>query len=147
MKGISPLIASVLLIVLVVSIASLVTTWLNTLVKSTQDTVGERTLEGVQCSNADITIDEVYLSEGSASVVVKNSGFVDDLALTSAQTFDTGGNNVSAVNMPLTAFNKGDLKTLVFNDPSLNCATFSQVIVTTNCAGVAETFSGTPQCV
>jgi len=148
MKGVSPLVASVLLIVLVVSAASLVTTWMSTLVKSTQETVGVRTMEGVECTNADITIDEVYVSNtGAASVVVKNSGFVNDMSLVSALTFDKSGNSASAENVPLTSINKGDLKILIFNDPSINCASFSQVIVTTNCAGVSETFSGTPQCV
>ncbi len=147
MKAVTPLIASVFLIVLVVTIASLVTTWLTTVVKETQETVGERSGESIECSNADVTIDEVFLGDGTGRAIIRNSGFVDNLSIETAQIINTDGRSFVATNVPLADFNKGEIETLTFTDESINCALFSKLIVTTNCPTIYAEFTGAPDCI
>ncbi|MBI2971034.1 MAG: hypothetical protein HYY37_01295, partial [Candidatus Aenigmarchaeota archaeon] len=47
MKGISPLLAAVLLIAVTVAIATLVMGWVSTTVRTTQTTVSNKTVEAV----------------------------------------------------------------------------------------------------
>ncbi|MFC2143642.1 hypothetical protein ACFLQN_04560 [Candidatus Aenigmatarchaeota archaeon] len=145
-KGISPLIASVFLIVLVVAVASIITTWLTTLVKTTEEDVSDRTGESIECSNADITIDELFISSGSGNAIIINSGFVDNLSLLSSQIINLGGLNFSATNTPVHDFNKGDVVNLYFSDPGINCGTFSKLIITTSCASLTKEYTGNPTC-
>jgi flagellin-like protein len=148
MKGVSPLIASVFLIVMVISLASLITTWMITLVKETQSSVGERTAKTIDCSNAAITIDNVFLnpSERTARIIVRNSGFVDGLEITSSELLDITGNTFSASGLPL-IINKGDVATILFEDHNINmCSNFMQALVSTTCGGVHDIFTSTPVC-
>ena len=147
MKAVTPIIASVFLIVLVITLSGIVTTWLTTVVKGTQESVGERSGEAIDCSNADITIDQVFIGGGSARAILRNSGFVDDLTLTTAQIINSDGRSFVASNVPMHDFNKGDMETLLFTDASINCALFSKLIVTTSCGTISAEFSGQPECV
>ena len=146
-KGITPLIASVFLIVLVITLAGIIMTWLTTVVKDTQATVGERSGESIECSNADITIDQVFVTDGSARAIVRNSGFVDNLSLPTAQLINYDGSTFVAENVPVENFYKGDIVTLEFHGAGINCALFSKIMVTTSCAAVSAQFTGAPECV
>lgn len=146
-KGVSPLIASVFLIVLVVSIASLVTTWMTQLVKDTEEEIGQRATASIECSNAAITVENVFVGEGSANIIARNSGLTDDLSIISAQIFDLFGNNFSAVNLPIADFDRGDIENILFTDPQILCTTFSQATINTDCGSVSESFTGTPECI
>src|SRR3989344_8019200 len=93
-KGISPLIAAVLLIAFTVAIATLVMGWFSQLTRTTTTTVSNKTTEAVACSNAQVSIDGVYIrlnaTESDARVLVKNSGF-SNLGITSLQAYNTTG--------------------------------------------------------
>ena len=151
MKGISPLIASVMLIAITVAIAALVMGWFSGLTKSTTTTVSNRTNEAVSCSSAQVTIEDVYITagteeSGSARVIIKNAGF-NGIYINSVQLFNRTGDNFS------TGFTPGDLpsgglKTVSLANVSVsNCPTdFSKVIASTTCGGISATFDGTPKC-
>ncbi len=151
--GISPLLASVLLIAVTVAIATLVAGWLSTTVRTTQTTVSNRTLDATECSGASITIEEVYMDAGrnaSQRVIVKNSGQADSLQIVSAQIYNRTGGNFSALSLPITNFNRGNVTTLVF-DPNNTVidacpGDFSKVVISTNCGGVSTEFTSTPKC-
>lgn len=156
-KGISPLLASVLLIAVTVAIATLVAGWLSTTVRTTQTTVSNRTLEATECSGASITIEEVYIDAGlntTNRVILRNSGQSDSLQIVSAQLYNITGGNFSARSLPITNFNRGNVTTLAFEQNSTAGAMmvsscpgdFSKVIVSTNCGGVSAEFTGTPKC-
>jgi flagellin-like protein len=151
MKGISPLIASVMLIAITVALAALVMSWNNALFKSTTKTVENRTDVAVECSSAQITIEDVYITpgtelNGSARVVMKNGGF-NSLYLNSLQLLNRTGDNFSTgfVQGPIAA---GGLKTVSLANVSVPvCPTdFSEVIASTTCGGISATFDGTPKC-
>ena len=152
-KGISPLLASVLLIAVTVAIATLVAGWLSTTVRTTQTTVSNRTLEATECSSASITIEDVYMDAGrnaSQRIVVRNSGQSDSLQIIAAQIYNTTGGNFSAQSLPITNFNRGNVTTLVVDPNNTvidSCpGAFSKVIISTNCGGVSAEFTGTPKC-
>ena len=148
-KGVSPLIASVMLIAITVSIAMLIMTWFNTLAKSTTETVSNRTTETVSCTSARLSIDAIYLNAGtagSARIIVKN-GDSRPIGINSVQLYNRTGNNFS------TGFSPGTLDpsaiyTVYLTGVSVpSCpADFSKAIVTSSCGGVSAVFDGTPNC-
>jgi flagellin-like protein len=151
-KGISPLIASVLLIAFTVAIATIVFSFLSTTVKQTTTSTANKTTEALECSAASINIDDVYISGTSAAtvrVIVKNTGFTNGLSIISANVYNKTGVNFSTSDVPLTGFDKGETATLTFTNVNMSagCPTaFSKVIIATSCGGVSDTFDGTPKC-
>ncbi|HLC76960.1 MAG TPA: archaellin/type IV pilin N-terminal domain-containing protein [archaeon] len=152
MKGISPLIASVLLIAFTVSIATLVSGWFSTLTRSTTTTVSNKTSESISCSNAQISIEDVYISAGSvatgsARVIVKNNGYTT-IGVNGLQIYNTTGQNFSSGFSPVSTFDAGAIQTFsIVNVSVISCpSTFSKVIVTSNCGGITDTFDGAPKC-
>ena len=139
MKGVSPLVAAVLLIVIVVSITGLMSGWLTSFFTGTRETVTNRTDTQVGCTGASIYVETVYAviangTSGNVRAIVKNDGVIDE-SITSAQYINTTGHNFSTITaLPMT-FNRGSIKTLLFENVSIqNCTAFSQVVVSTNCA-------------
>src|SRR3989344_6314342 len=140
MKGVSPLIATVMLVVIVVSMVALISGWLTTMITGTRETVSNRTSATVSCSGSSISIDSVYVTtnttSGTAIVVVKNDGIVDELSITAANIFNSTGGNFSynGGTLPISNFPRGSIVTLKFDGVSLaTCGSFSQALVATNC--------------
>ena len=150
MKGISPLLAAVLLIAVTVAIATLVMGWISTVTRTTQVTVSNKTTEAVNCASAAVVIDDVYIqtSPRTATVIVRNSGQADDLQLTFAPLINATGNSVApAESLPVSDFDKGEIQTFTYTSTGINtCANFSRAIVSTSCGGVSATFDRTPKC-
>ncbi len=150
MKGISPLLAAVLLIAVTVAIATLVMGWISTITRTSQVAVSNRTTEAVNCASAAVVIDDVYVATGAltATVIVRNAGQADSLQLTFAPLYNATGNSVNpAETLPVTGFDKGEIQTLTYSSTGINaCANFSKAIVATNCGGVSATFDRTPKC-
>jgi len=148
-KGISPLIAATLLIVMVVAISTIVMGWLYTFTRTSQESVSNRTDEALGCSGANIAIQDVYLTTGTAGtarVIVKNTGYVDDMTIASAQLYNKTGHNFTGENIPITNFDKGDIITISFFNISVpTCLNFSQVFVGTTCGDVFHRSRATPK--
>jgi flagellin-like protein len=151
-KGISPLIAAVLLIVMAVAIAGVIIAWMSAYTKDTQADIGDKSADLVDCKGALIAIDSVYLSNGtaaaSARAIVKNVGIhIDNLQITTGVVFNTSGSSFAASNLPITDFDKGDIEIVTFANMSVGtCEDFSQVIVGTNCPDANAHYSGRPIC-
>ena|SRR3989344_5682509 len=150
-KGLSPLIAAVLLIAITVAIGTLIGGWFSTFTRTTTDKVSNRTTEAIDCTSANINIEDVYVIaglNGVTRVIVKNTGFSDDMTIQSAQAYNKTGSNFTGSGTPITNFDKGGLVTIVFSGTSIpSCpADFSKVVVTTTCGGISDTFGGTPKC-
>ncbi len=156
MKGISPLIAGVLLIAITVTIAMIITAWATGITSSAQSGVTNKSAEMVGCSGALIDIETVYLitpaGSANATVIVKNSGLVNDLQIISAQIFLANGTNVSAQSLPVTNFDRGNIVALNFRNVALGSScpgNFSRVSVESTCPGAADTFDAqyeSPKC-
>ncbi|MBI2971035.1 MAG: hypothetical protein HYY37_01300 [Candidatus Aenigmarchaeota archaeon] len=151
MKGISPLLAAVLLIAVTVAIATLVMGWVSTTVRTTQTTVSNKTVEAVDCSSAGLVIDDVYIAStgttAPARAIVRNSGYIDGLTLISAQFYNSTGGNFTTTTS-LGDLSKGQIATLAFTVSVGSCPTnFGEVIVTTSdCGGISAVFDRTPHC-
>ncbi|MDI6720997.1 MAG: hypothetical protein QMD85_01310 [Candidatus Aenigmarchaeota archaeon] len=151
MKGISPLVASVLLLAIVVSIAVVVGSWVSGMAKDTTATVGNRTAESVSCSASDIIVEALYVHAGNEATgysraVIRNQGF-QALTLTSAQLINRTGFNVTT-SSTLGIIAKGEAQVIVFPNTSVSvCPTdYSRLILTSNCGGVSHIFTGAPIC-
>ncbi len=151
-KGISPLIAAVLLIAFTVAIATLIAGWFSTLARTTTSAVTNKTALAVDCSSASINIREVYVEpHASAAVVralVENNGFIDDMNISGATAYNSTGQATAATGIPITDFDRGETIVLNFTSMAIpSCPSgFDRVIVTTDCGGVSDTFTGTPRC-
>jgi flagellin-like protein len=145
MKGISPLIAAVLLIAATVSLATLIMGWLGTTTSDTTSAISNKTTEAISCSSADITVDAVYLSGTTVRAVVKNNGFSDNLQIINATLILTSGIMNSTSSTLDTDFDRGEIVSLQFRHDNLVCANFSKVIVSTNCGSVIREYSGVPK--
>ena len=154
MKGISPLIAAVLLIAITVAIATLVSGWISTVTRGTQISAENKTTEAVDCASASIVIDDVYVSGTGATrtvnAVVRNSGQTSNLIIGNATVYNSSGSGLTASSpsVPYTGFDRGEVVTFTFNSVSITtCPTdFQEVIVTTTCGGVFGKFDKTPKC-
>jgi flagellin-like protein len=150
MKGVSPLIATVLLVVIVVIMASLITNFTTDIVRTSGDTVKNRTGSTVDCSGASIAINDVFLSNGtagSAKVSVINNGLKDGMVIVSGVLYNNTGSGFSASNVPVSNFDVGEVASLNFANLSVPlCGNFSYVVVTTNCGGVTDSYSKAPKC-
>ena len=150
MKGISPLLASVLLIAVTVAIATLVMGWVSTVTRTTQTTVSNKTVEAVNCASASVVIDDVYVATvaATATVIVRNAGQTDSLQIVFAPLYNTSGNSVNpSQSLPVTGFSRGAIQVFTYGSTGItSCAAFSKAVVSTNCAGVSATFDRTPKC-
>ena len=157
MKGISQLIAAVLLIAITVAIATLVTGFVSSLTRSAQVSVENKTTEAVDCASAAISIDQVYMvGNNTVRVVVRNSGQINDILIYNVTVFNSTGSEFSfGTTVPvLTNFDRGTAYAFTITNPASlgtvfgrTCpADFSKAIVTTSCGGVFAVFDKTPRC-
>ncbi len=136
MKGVSPLIATVLLIAIAVIIANLISNWSLFAVSEQTEDISNTSEQITNCPV--MTIEDVYLdfAANKSRVFVKSSieGNVDSARLVAR----------SGVDMPLTTkmpleVNRGEIKILEFNLTAnlSSCVNFSQVIISTQCSSIS----------
>ncbi|NOQ55371.1 MAG: hypothetical protein GQ477_01050 [Nanohaloarchaea archaeon] len=90
-KGLSPLIATVLLVVFTIGIATIIISWMNIYTKDATLDANQDTQTMLDCTNTNIDIDKVYiLSENSVKVIARNTGH-KPLILKEAFVWDTNG--------------------------------------------------------
>ena len=151
MKGISPLIAAVLLIAFTVAIATLIMGWFSTLTRTTTATVTNETTQAVQCADARVSIREVYVLGGTAGsqdvrVIIENTGG-SPVAIRGLVVVNTTGNTFSTGFTAIGALNESQLTQFTITGTGFSgCpGSFSRAVVTTNCGGVGDTFPNTPK--
>ncbi len=146
MKGVNTMIAATLLIAITVAAATLFSGWATSLTSQQTQTVGNKTKTAVDCTNARLTIDSVYLdfAANKSRVSVKNSGFLDDV-ITSAAVVNAAGSsarNLTAFPVKLLKGNSVSIEMNITGIMSV-CSNFSQAIVSTQCT--SKIFDGTPK--
>lgn len=141
-KGLSTLVAVVILIAIVMIITTTLLNW-TTLFTSEQTKDISNTSRVIK-DCAVITVDDVYLdfSSNRSRVFLKSSveGVMDSAVLLNKKGVEMPLNT----NMPL-EINKGEIKMIEFNLTSdlTACANFSQVLVSTQCSTI--TFDQAPR--
>ncbi len=145
MKGISTLIAAVLLIAVTLLISLIVSTSFTSLVKTQASTIQTRTGEAVNCTSSDINIEDVFVDVASnrGRVTIRNSGQIRENIVRGTMLNDTGSLATSLDTFPI-SIAKGALTTLTFDTTTnLTCVNFNRVIVTTECT--IATFDRNPK--
>ena len=151
MKGISPLIAAVLLIAFTVAIATLIMGWLSSFTRSTTSSISNTTTQAVNCADARVSIREVYIDGTGAvqdvNVIVENTGG-SSVGITGLEVLNSTGSGFSTGFATVGSFNKSQLTR--FTITGVGCGScpgcFSKVILTTNCGGIGDVFTNTPKC-
>lgn len=151
MKGISPLLASILLIAITVAVASMASGWFTSTIRTSTASTTNRTNTALDCSGASISVDSVYITgttSATIKAIVRNNGQIDGMTIIGAQAFNTTGGNFSATGLPVVSVNQGTITTLSFVPGNFAAcpASFTSLVVTTNCGGITDTFTGTPTC-
>ena len=138
-KGISPLIAAVLLIAFTVSVSMIIMGWFSTFTRTTTANISASTTEAIGCNAASINIEHVYIGNSStntSSILVKNTGFTN-LNVSGMVINTTGGTCGFAV----TSLSKGAIISLTNSSCKIfpsGKSDWSRAIVTTNCGGVDD---------
>ncbi len=86
-KGVSPLIAAVLLIAFTMAVAAILTAWVTTFTQETTQEVGNISDELIECSYAGVSVYAASWTGNSVDVTVINTGNVD-LRNVSVYAFD-----------------------------------------------------------
>ncbi len=146
MRGISPLLAAVLLISVTVVIATLYAGWYSSLIGGQTKMIENKTRQSIDCTAARISILDVYMdfANNISRVNVRNSGQVDDTIISANiyNSFGINGTNLSA--LP-TALNKGNILSLEFNITGVipACGNFSKAFIASQCK--TDSFTSTPK--
>ena len=162
-KGISPIIASVFLIVFTVTIATLALNWFSGYTSDITSSADTTKTSLLNCSKIAVRIKAVYINTSvdlvdtetntgvneSIRITVSNEG-QNTLSLKDVAVYDNVGNYVTltptATNLDpgiiTTASNTSSTLTL-----DADCGDFAYAMVTTTCSGVSYKYTGTPTCV
>lgn len=146
-KAISPLVATVLLVVFAIGISTLILTWTQTYTKSSISTAEAKSEVIFECSSANIDVESVYMAENETSnmtvidVDVVNTGH-SPVTLLQAFVWDKAGAFCS-LNITEPLLNEGETTRVSNSNCSLfvndtTCSTFDRVKVSTNCGGVFD---------
>ncbi|MBI4015058.1 MAG: hypothetical protein HY365_03850 [Candidatus Aenigmarchaeota archaeon] len=134
MKGISPLIASVLLLAITFTLATVLSPWALTLVRKDTQTLSNKSSSVTECNV--VTIENVYLDfqNNVSRMYVLAKG---DAQVVSASILNKKGVNMALANasqLPLD-MSRGQRALITFNLTSAlpACANYSKSVITTNC--------------
>jgi len=146
MRGEASLFVMVMLLAFAIGIATIISVWFGGVIDRTTDSTTNKTSATISCASGAVSIDQVYvLNSTTARAVVRNKGFLS-LNVVSAQMFNTTGNNFSASGIPVT-LQKGEIRSIDFVTNFASCpASFSKLLVSTNCGGVEAAYEGSPRC-
>ncbi len=150
MKGISPLIAGVILVAITVSMGAVLGGWFSTFTRETTTKVGATSSRALDCTASNLNIEDVYVMPGAttlARAIVKNSGLTDGMEIVDAMLYNKTGGNFSTSGLPV-ILDKGMFTTITFENVGIvDCpGDFSEIIVGTSCGSISDTYDGTPKC-
>jgi hypothetical protein len=133
-KGITPLLAAVLILAIAVIVANMLLSWMSSITKDQTGTISNKSSSIVGCG--DIIIDTVFLdlNDNVSRVVVRSMGAASQI--TSANVYTSGGVPVGNITkLPVTLAN-GQTTTIEFNIAGniSSCSGFGEAIVATTCA-------------
>ena len=156
MKGLSPLIAVVILIAVTITIVTIISTWVTDLTEDETTDIANKSSQTVDCTGSNIEITDVYIdvSDNLSRIIVQNTGFVDE-TITSASMMNKNGESADNLTVLPIDFPRRNTKTILFNTTDFNltnettaCQDFSQAIVATLCT--SDTYphvsSESPRC-
>ena len=143
MKGVSTLIASVLLIAITLLISLIISTSFTSIAKSQTNEISARITEAVNCTSSDMSIEDIFLDGGTGRVLVRNSGQISENLVRGLMLNSTGVGAAAFETYPISIV-KGSIVTLTFNiTGNITCSNFNRVTVTSQCT--VATFDKKPR--
>jgi flagellin-like protein len=136
LKGISPLIASVLLIAFTLAAATIIGAWMTSTMKSSTDTVGGQLTSNVNCSSNVINLDVLCHNNNNVTVIVQNIG---SASLTNPSFYMKTSDETTCISNQTDTISVGG-----FAKYEINCTNFAvnktlnYVKVTALCQGVVS---------
>ena len=145
-KGISPLIAVVLLVVFTVAIATIIMSWARTYTKRTSGTIDVSSEEMLSCTDVSVEIEDVYITIGSTEnitrVIIRNLD--SNTTLESAKVYNSTGSFCPLNTSGVGTLSKGieiTLENTSCNIFNAGCGNFHKASVTTPCGGGGDEFT------
>ncbi len=142
-KGISPLIAVVIIVAIAIALGGLATGWFKTLFKDITGNVDATQGEANACSNSWIKISKVIINStsGNVKVWVDNIG-LNEVTLKQATLVINNGTSCS-IGISNSTLPVGEIKRLnatcdIF---TATCSNFNDIKVTTTCPGVSDEYN------
>lgn len=146
-KGVSPLIAAVLLIVFTVAVAGIVVNWLSSYAQETAAAASGSSQSVIECAKVNLDISKAYVTvnttgDDSITAVIQNVG-LSDAAIQGVTAFTTTGESCTLTGT--TSIARGG--TEIWTNTSgcsiydqADCSDFDSVTLTTTC-GSTDRFS------
>ena len=131
-KGISPLIATVLLIAFTVAVAAIISTWLTTFTTTSTESVKEKADIELHCTYGGISVTYLSYCNGYLSGIVENTNLID-IGNVTLQVFYT---NMSSLSVPLNISIK-QREQASFNVSSVG-SNYDRLHFYTNCSSVYD---------
>lgn len=91
-KGVSPLIATVLLIAFTIAVGGLISIWLTGFTQTTTQSVGTQASNSITCSNGGITLSSLGYCNGNLTGIITNIGSISLGNLTLTVIFTNSSN-------------------------------------------------------
>lgn len=142
-KGLSPLIAAVLLIVFTIGIATIIMSWINTYTKDTTSEASQNTQDLIDCASTNMDIQDVYiLAPTSVKVIARNTG-MKPIIIKEGHIWDTNGTSCM-LNFTASLVDEGISFNLINTTCPITftagCPEFQKVTISTTCSGVTSRF-------
>ncbi|MBI2543335.1 MAG: hypothetical protein HYW24_04060 [Candidatus Aenigmarchaeota archaeon] len=141
MKGISPLIATVLLIAFTVGIGGLISVWSSGFTQTTTGIVGKEGENAVICSNGALDVSDLKYCNNNVSGIIKNNGRIALGNITLQVTFT----NASLVSLALNdssgvylALKPGQIGTFNVSIGGASSGNYNKLYLYTNCSTVND---------
>jgi hypothetical protein len=139
-KGVEPFVADILLVIIGITIAAILLNYSGGFIGARL----QQTSSALDCTSAELSVTDVYLSGNAASVIVRNTGR-SAVALSSAKLFHKSGpEGIATTEFPLVV-PVSSLRAVEFVGAPI-CGNFDSVQVFTTCPDLVVRYSGSPKC-
>ena len=137
MKGLSPFIATVLLVAFAIAVAAIFGGWMSSFTKETTEEVGERSEKRVTCSYGGIALEDLEYNKTIANFTgkVENTDIIPLGNIDFEIFYDDDTRGKLDLNMTL---EPGEKNTFNQNVTKMNTTTYNKIRVITNCSNVYD---------
>ena len=152
MKGLSPLVATVLLIAFTVGVGGLISVWITGFTQTSSKIVSKDAEDRIICSNGAIDLSNLRYCNNNVSGIIKNNGMITIGNIT-VQTIFNNGTSISRALTDVGAgggsggdylyLRAGQLFSFNISIGAASSGNYDRVYVYTNCSSVTDTATST----
>ena len=145
MKGLSPLVATVLLIAFTVGVGGLISVWITGFTQTSSNIVSKDAENRIVCSNGAVDLSSLRYCNSNISGIIKNNGMIILGNITLQSVFTNGTMVTHALNdTGAGGGSNGNFLSLragrLFSfNVSLGGSTYDRIYVYTNCSSITDT--------